>query len=80
MHFRRNKTSFASQATYILNLDLTGTAASNTGLPSAVYVADRFQPYVRSHAAPRYVWLPIRVDAMGNLSVTWESEWKLPLN
>ena len=70
-----DKTSFSSQSTYILPYPAS-TTASEDYTTRYVYVADRFEPYLKNNEAARYVWLPIDVDtSSGNLSVAWQDEW-----
>ena len=66
-----NKTSFSSQSTYILPY----TKADGT--QRFIYVADRFEPYIQGPESGRYVWLPLKVAANGQVSVEWRSEWTL---
>ena len=62
-----NATSFSSQSTYILPVN-----------GSYIYIADRFEPYIRDKVPPRYVWLPISNISRSSLTVDWRDEWSLP--
>jgi hypothetical protein len=62
-----NKTSFSSQSTYILQIK-----------PNRfIYIADRFEPYIKTPESGRYVWLPLEVDDNGTVTVKWHDEWTL---
>ena len=63
-----NASSFGSQSTYILTL-------GENDVPRHVYIADRFEPYISEKVDPRYVWLPLGVNANGSLSVQWSDAW-----
>lgn len=63
-------TSFASQSTYILQLDMREGARF-------IYIADRFKADMLSDPeSGRYVWLPLHVRD-GRLQVRWRDSWTL---
>jgi hypothetical protein len=62
-----SNTSFSSQSTYIQQVNAT----------TFVYIADRFEPYIKNKVDPRYVWLPITGITETSLTVKWEDEWSL---
>lgn len=61
-----NDTSFSSQSTYLLPVN-----------GSVIYIADRFEPYIKRKVSPRYVWLPVTNISKSSLTVTWQDEWRL---
>jgi hypothetical protein len=62
-----NSTSFSSQSTYLLPVN-----------GSVIYIADRFEPYIKRKVSPRYVWLPVTNISKSSLTVAWQTEWRLP--
>lgn len=61
------QTTFRSQSTYVLPI--------NEEKGEYIYIGDRWKPDDLGNSS--YVWLPLRIDQDGNVSIEWHDEWSI---
>lgn len=68
-----SKTTFGTQGSSVRPLDLY----SNGGAQRAVYVGDRYEPYVETVEGSRYIFLPMEIAPSGKVTLFNCSSWSL---
>lgn len=69
-----SNTTFDTQGSHVLPLERRSPA---TGAQRAIYVGDRYEPYINTSEGSQYIFLPMEISAEGGVTVFNVSAWSL---
>ena len=69
-----SETTLGTQGSSILPLATTSPASGNQ---RAIYVGDRYEPYITGKEGSRSIWLPMEITPAGGLLLINASKWSL---